>query len=472
MSGRRNTSSPESPHGFRRGLVLFQRLLGRGALAGIAMVLVALMGATAASAYWTAAGTGSTTAAVGTLAPPTNVTVPANSTSSVPVAWTASAGPTVPTGYYVTRITGATSTPACGSSPAALITGTSCTDSSAPEGTHSYVVTAIHRSWTAVSAASGNVLVWSMQSATFTVQPANVVAGQTLPAVKVAVRTVDLLPVISARVTLAIGNNPGGGTLSGTVTADTDMAGVATFSGLSINKAGSGYTLAASSPGVAGAVSAPFTVTAAAASRLVVAGPASGIASATATVGPFTVQRQDSFGNPVTAGSTDVTLASNSAGAKVFAATAGGAPLTKVTIPAGAASASFFYGDTKAGSPAITAAATGLGQATAQVTVTAAAAAKLVFGQQPTNTAKGQRITPVTVLVVDQFDNPQTTSTASVTMDKTVKQGNLGGTVVQNAVAGVATFSDLTINPAGVHTLIATSPGLGSVTSAEFTSGG
>ena len=435
------------------------------------MVVVALIGATAASAYWPASGTGSTTAAVATLAPPTNVTVPANSTPNVAISWTASAGTTAPAGYYVTRITGSTSMPACGSSPTALVTGTSCTDSAAPEGTHTYVVTAVHRSWTATSAPSGNVLVWSMQSAAFTVQPANVVAGQALSVVKVAIRTVDLMPVISARVTLAIGNNPGGGTLSGTVTADTDWTGVATFSGLSINKAGTGYTLAASSPGVAGAVSTPFTVTAAAATHLVVTGPASGIASATATVGPFTVERQDAYGNPVTAGSTDVTLASNSAGAKIFAATSGGASVTKVTIPAGSASASYFYGDTRAGTARIMLGSS-LTASPVDVAITAAAAAKLSFGQQPTNTAKGQRITPVTVRVEDQFGNLQTTSVASVTMDKTNKQGNLGGTVVQGAVGGVATFSDLTINPAGVHTLIATSPGLGSVTSAEFTSGG
>lgn len=472
MSGRRNTSSPESPRGFRRGLVLFHRLLGRGAVAGAAVVVAALVGATAASAFWPATGTGSTTAAVASLAPPTNVTVPAESTWNVPVAWTASEGPTAPTGYYVTRFTGPTSVPVCGSGPSALITATSCTDSSVPEGTHSYVVTAVHRSWTAVSAASGNVRVWSMQSAAFTVQPANVVAGQALPAVKVAVRTVDLLPVISARVTLAIANNPGGGTLSGTVTADTDMWGVATFSGLSVNKAGTGYTLAASSPGVAGAVSAPFTVTAAAATQLVVMGPASGTASATASVGPFTVQRQDAYGNPVAAGSADVTLASNSTGAAVFAATAGGPSITMVTIPAGSASASFFYGDTKAGTPSVTAVASGLGSGTAQFSVTAATAAKLVFGQQPTNTAKAQKIAPVTVLVMDQFDNLQATSTAPVTMGKTVKQGNLGGTLVQGAVGGVATFSDLSINPAGAHTLIATSPGLESVTSEVFTSGG
>ncbi|MEO5319296.1 hypothetical protein PV761_12015 [Arthrobacter sp. CC3] len=474
MSGRHNTSSPGSPHGFRRGLVLFQRLIRRGIAVSVALVLAVLLGAPAASASWSATGKGSTTAAAATLAPPTNVTVPSSSNSNVSVSWTGQAGTPAATGYYVSRITGSTSVLACGSSPAAPITGTSCTDSSVPEGTHKYVVTAVHRSWRATSAASGIVTVSSINDLRFGVQPAaSVVAGSALPAFTVELRTAFGWPLWKSDVPVTIGlaSNPGGGTLAGTLTAYTNGWGEATFTGLAITKAGA-YTLIASSPGYAGVVSSTFTVTAAAATQLAVSGPASGTASATATVGPFTVQRQDAYGNPVTTGSTEVTFASSSTGTKVFAATAGGAPLTKVTIPAGAASASFFYGDTKAAAPVITAAATGLGQATAQVSITPAAAAKLVFGQQPTNTAKGQRITPVTVLVVDQFNNLQTTSVAPVTMDKTVKQGNLGGTVVQSAVGGVATFSDLTINPAGAHTLIATSPGLGTVTSTEFTSGG
>ena len=49
----------------------------------------------------------------------------------------------------------------------------------------------------------------------------------------------------TATVSLAIGTNPGGGTLSGT-TAVAAVAGVATFSNLSINNGGTGYTLTAS----------------------------------------------------------------------------------------------------------------------------------------------------------------------------------------------------------------------------------
>src|SRR5262249_49472392 len=63
------------------------------------------------------------------------------------------------------------------------------------------------------------------------------------------------------QVTVALGNNPGSGTLSGTTTV-TVSGGVATFSNLSINNAGTGYTLTATSGSLTGATSASFNVTA------------------------------------------------------------------------------------------------------------------------------------------------------------------------------------------------------------------
>jgi hypothetical protein len=51
-------------------------------------------------------------------------------------------------------------------------------------------------------------------------------------------------------VTMSIGTNPSGGTLSGTLTRFTDASGVASFDDLSINNAGVGYTLDASAPNV------------------------------------------------------------------------------------------------------------------------------------------------------------------------------------------------------------------------------
>jgi hypothetical protein len=61
-------------------------------------------------------------------------------------------------------------------------------------------------------------------------------------------------------VSLAIGTNPAGGTLSGG-SAVTVASGIATFSGLSIDTAGTGYTLTASStPSYTAATSAAFNI--------------------------------------------------------------------------------------------------------------------------------------------------------------------------------------------------------------------
>jgi len=64
----------------------------------------------------------------------------------------------------------------------------------------------------------------------------------------------------ATQVTLTIGTNPGGGALSGG-SAATVVGGIATFSNLSINYIGTGYTLAAnSSPSYTQATSQPFDI--------------------------------------------------------------------------------------------------------------------------------------------------------------------------------------------------------------------
>src|SRR2546430_17508951 len=55
----------------------------------------------------------------------------------------------------------------------------------------------------------------------------------------------------TGNVQVAIEANPGGGTLSGTATVAA-VAGVATFSTLSINRTGAGYTLTAAAGGSSG----------------------------------------------------------------------------------------------------------------------------------------------------------------------------------------------------------------------------
>jgi hypothetical protein len=100
----------------------------------------------------------------------------------------------------------------------------------------------------------------------FNVQPSHTNAGVAI-APAVTVRILDVLNNLTtstANVTLAIGNNPSAGTLSGTTTVAA-VNGTATFSDLSINNIGVGYTLAASSTGLAGTVSNAFNIVSASA---------------------------------------------------------------------------------------------------------------------------------------------------------------------------------------------------------------
>jgi hypothetical protein len=99
----------------------------------------------------------------------------------------------------------------------------------------------------------------------FGIQPSIAAAGTSIaPAVTVIVEDANgnTVTTSTAAVTIAIGNNPGSGTLGGTTTVNA-VGGVATFSNLSISNLGTGYTLTASSPGLTGATSRTFNVTAA-----------------------------------------------------------------------------------------------------------------------------------------------------------------------------------------------------------------
>ncbi|HXI70589.1 MAG TPA: Ig-like domain repeat protein [Verrucomicrobiae bacterium] len=97
---------------------------------------------------------------------------------------------------------------------------------------------------------------------TFTTQPANTVASATMANVVVQIQDAfGNFTTNTSSVTLAIGTNPGSGTLSGTLTVAAS-SGAATFSTLSIDRAGTGYTLAASAAGLTGTNSTTFTIAA------------------------------------------------------------------------------------------------------------------------------------------------------------------------------------------------------------------
>ncbi|HWC74420.1 MAG TPA: hypothetical protein VG454_10835 [Gemmatimonadales bacterium] len=99
----------------------------------------------------------------------------------------------------------------------------------------------------------------------FTVQPSTTLPLMTIqPAVKVTALDAagDVATSFNGPITIAIGHNAGllmPGTLSGTKTVNA-VNGVATFTDLSIDQAGNGYTLTVKATGLTGAESAPFNI--------------------------------------------------------------------------------------------------------------------------------------------------------------------------------------------------------------------
>ncbi|MCU1471399.1 MAG: hypothetical protein JWQ39_2548 [Glaciihabitans sp.] len=230
---------------------------------GLAIALVILPSPAVAFGFWRGTGAGTGAGSTGTLQAPTDVQVPTSSAGTVNVSWTASSGPTTPTGYYVTRASGSIVSAACGSSPTAPITVATCVDAVASDGSYVYTVVAIYRSWTAASDASGTVIVAAASQLAFTTNPTDSVVNVAItPAIEVAVESASGSPVRASgiAITLAIGANPASGLLAGTTTASTDASGIATFAGVSIDVVASGYTLTATSPGVAGCISGAFAI--------------------------------------------------------------------------------------------------------------------------------------------------------------------------------------------------------------------
>ena len=105
-------------------------------------------------------------------------------------------------------------------------------------------------------------------------------------------------------------------------------------------------------------------------------------------------------------------------------------------------------------------------------TVGAAAPATLTFAAPPNTTASGDVIAPpVQVTIQDKFGNTVTNADnpVTVTLGGTPTGATLSGTLTTNAVRGVATFSDLSIDKANTgFALTASSGALTAVTSPAF----
>ncbi|MBS4028933.1 MAG: T9SS type A sorting domain-containing protein, partial [Ignavibacteriales bacterium] len=158
-----------------------------------------------------------------------------------------------------------------------------------------------------------NVNVGPAAKLSFTTQPGDGAGGSNLstqPAVSVQDLGGNTVTSSSHSITLAIGNNPSGGTLSVESNPLNASSGVASYSGVQINKAGIGYTLTASTTGgVTGATSDSFDITFGTAAKLVfTTQPSNGIIGNNLATQPV-VNIEDAVGNIVTNASNAITLA-------------------------------------------------------------------------------------------------------------------------------------------------------------------
>jgi hypothetical protein len=248
-------------------------------------------------------------------------------------------------------------------------------------------------------------------------------------------------------------------------------SGVASFSTLSIDSAGTGYTLTASTGGLTGATSNSFNITVGAASKLAFHVQPANATAGVAIAPAVQVEVQDAGGNRVTGYTNNVTVA--------FGTNAGGGTLSGTkTVAASAGLASFSTLSVDKAAAGYTLAATAVGVGTGATsntfTISHAAADHLTFTVQPTNSQVApQTLNSFTIQIRDAFDNLVTDATDQVTLVITNGTGTagaaLGGTNPKSASGGVVTFSDLTIDLSGNgYRLDASASGLTGATSDPF----
>ncbi len=358
-----------------------------------------------------------------------------------------------------------------GTSPVAAVAGIATFfDLSIRKAGTGYTLTASSAGFSPVTSTAFDVSPGVATQLAFTMQPATAVAGQAMaPAVQVTALDPagNPVPSFTGTVTVAFGNNPGGGPLGGT-TSVAAAGGVASFGDLTVIKASTGYWLTATASGLSKATSGDFAVTPAAATQLVFSvQPRTALADH--QIAPAVrVQALDAFGTVATsfAGTVGVALASTPGGGKL----AGTTPVAAV----GGAAAFFDLSIDRTGTGyTIVASASGVGSVTSTpFDITPGSATQLAFTVQPSSPIAGTAIAPaVQVTALDPAGNPvpSFTGTVTVAFGNNPGGGTLGGTTSVAAVGGVASFADLSVDQASTgYWLTATASGLSKATSSEF----
>jgi hypothetical protein len=308
-----------------------------------------------------------------------------------------------------------------------------------------------------------------------TVQPAGASAGANF-AVQPVVEVRNLDGTVkwdyNGPVTLAIkaGTGRAAAVLAGTTTVDA-IGGVATFSGLSINLAGTGYVLSASSGTLTGTDSLPFNV-AQTPTHLAFSVQPSGASAGLPFGTQPAVQVLDTENNVVTGFSGSVSLTIKAGTGRAGAILSGSATVNAVN---GAASFAGLAIDLAGSSYVLSAASGLLAGADSTAFTVAQTPTKLVFSVQPAGASAGLAFTTQPVVqVLDAENNLVTAFTGQVTLSIKAGTGRAGavlsGTTTFNAVAGVAGFAGLSIDKANTgYVLTASSGTLAAADSTAFT---
>jgi hypothetical protein len=445
----------------------------RGRVFAAVLALLAVL-ASGALAYYTATGTGSATASVGTLSAPTGLAA-TPSGSTVSVSWNAVTPPgSGAVGYYVSR-DGSAVGGTCGT-PASPIAGTSCSDTGVTTGSHSYTVTAVWHSWTAVSGSAVANVSATLDHFTLSA-PSSATAGSAISVTVVAKDAANnTLPTYTGTIHFTSTDTAGTVELPSNYTFVGGDNGSHTFtSGVKLTTAGSktvsvNDTVSTSKTGT----SAAITVSPASATTLAFT-TQPGTATAGAIFGQQPViKTQDAFGNSSTVGlgaSRNVTVAIASGGGTLqgtqtldLGTGAGNGTATFTNLRIDQAGAKTLSATAAAGTPTLTAATS------ASFTVGAASATTVTktAGDSQSALTSTAFATALKVTVTDAFSNPVPGATVTFTAPATGASGvfanSTNTTAATTAADGTATASAFTANGiAGTYGVSASATGTNGV---------
>ncbi|MCU1459824.1 MAG: hypothetical protein JWL73_3916 [Actinomycetia bacterium] len=331
-----------------------------------------------------------------------------------------------------------------------------------------YTLTATDGSLASAVSSSFTITVGAPAQLAFTTQPSGATGGVAFtgqPAVTVRDAGGNTVSGDVSAITLAL-TTPAGATLACTANPKNAVAGVASFANCAVDLAGT-YTLTATDGSLTSAVSSSFTITVGVPSQLAFTSQPSGATGGVAFTGQPTVTVQDAGHNTVTTDTSATTLELT---------TPAGATLTCAANPENAVAGVVTFTNCifdlantytlHATDGALTAATS------APLTVAAGPAVSMAFVTQPVGSNGGVAFAQQPeVGLFDAGGNEAANDSSGVTLNLTVQNGGTLSCAAnpQPVVAGVASFSNCSIDLADTYTLTASDAGLSDVVSASFT---